>query len=490
MTSSGATSASGLVPVLRYRDAAAAADWLCAAFGFTPHCSVAEEDGRIVYAQLQCGSNLVMLVPVGQSALDAIMCQPSDAAGLETQACYVVVSDAEAHHARAVAAGAEVVLALSSEGAGRTGYTARDPEGHVWSFGTYDPANAGAPAMEQEQAKKPQPALDAEDAAALSSAIVPASNRSRPQEVEAGDGTHVARRALMATAAALVAIAIGTAFYAANLGGFGPMAAPTQAAGAGRAFETAVPEQADSSTSTTIERFHLEEALKSLNEELAEERAARERAQEAVAAAARLQAAAEAQRLESEAAARKMENELRAQIEAERGARTTAEEANSALSKELLEAEDEIEVLAGASRAGAAGSAQARAGKAASDGAAQAAKVEQPAAQALQTVTGSEVETAAVARAANSGETGEQEQGLGQQKTQAGAAASASGGENASALQNAGAAGAAKPAEGEALPQTATSTAKKSKARSQAGLSSSKKTIKQVPEQPWPYSAW
>jgi hypothetical protein len=266
------------------------------------------------------------------------------------------------------------------------------------------------------------------------------------------------------------------------------MAAPTQAAGAGRAFETAVPEQADSSTSTTIERFHLEEALKSLNEELAEERAARERAQEAVAAAARLQAAAEAQRLESEAAARKMENELRAQIEAERGARTTAEEANSALSKELLEAEDEIEVLAGASRAGAAGSAQA--GKAASDGAAQAAKVEQPAAQALQTVTGSEVETAAVARAANSGETGEQEQGLGQQKTQAGAAASASGGENASALQNAGAAGAAKPAEGEALPQTATSTAKKSKARSQAGLSSSKKTIKQVPEQPWPYSAW
>ena len=64
---------------------------------------------------------------------------PSDAGGVVTQSAYIIVKDADAHHARAVAAGAEVVYPLKDEDYGGRGYSCHDPEGHLWSFGTYDP---------------------------------------------------------------------------------------------------------------------------------------------------------------------------------------------------------------------------------------------------------------------------------------------------------------------------------------------------------------
>jgi uncharacterized glyoxalase superfamily protein PhnB len=52
---------------------------------------------------------------------------------------YVVVEDIDAHHDRAAAAGAEVVRALQDTDYGSREYSARDLEGNVWSFGTYQP---------------------------------------------------------------------------------------------------------------------------------------------------------------------------------------------------------------------------------------------------------------------------------------------------------------------------------------------------------------
>ena len=51
----------------------------------------------------------------------------------------LIVADADAHHARAVAAGARVVYPLKDEDYGGRGYSCLDPEGHLWNFGTYDP---------------------------------------------------------------------------------------------------------------------------------------------------------------------------------------------------------------------------------------------------------------------------------------------------------------------------------------------------------------
>ena len=55
---------------------------------------------------------------------------------------YIVVDDPDAHHARAKAAGATIIRELEDQDYGSRDYSARDPEGNIWSFGTYDPATA------------------------------------------------------------------------------------------------------------------------------------------------------------------------------------------------------------------------------------------------------------------------------------------------------------------------------------------------------------
>ncbi|NNL70413.1 MAG: glyoxalase, partial [Acidimicrobiia bacterium] len=47
--------------------------------------------------------------------------------------------DPVAHAERARAAGAEIVMELEAQDYGGSEYAALDPEGNVWSFGSYDP---------------------------------------------------------------------------------------------------------------------------------------------------------------------------------------------------------------------------------------------------------------------------------------------------------------------------------------------------------------
>ena len=55
----------------------------------------------------------------------------------------MVAENPDAHHERAVAAGAKLVRPLEDTGYGSREYSVRDPEGNLWSFGTYDPYGAG-----------------------------------------------------------------------------------------------------------------------------------------------------------------------------------------------------------------------------------------------------------------------------------------------------------------------------------------------------------
>ena len=127
---------------LRYHDAPAAIDWLCRAFGFERHLVVpGEQDGVIAHAQLRFGNGMVMLGSAGKhgGAFDELMTTPREIGGRNTQSAYVIVEDPAAHHARALAAGAEIVLPLEKKDYGGSGYSCRDLEGHVWSFGDFDP---------------------------------------------------------------------------------------------------------------------------------------------------------------------------------------------------------------------------------------------------------------------------------------------------------------------------------------------------------------
>jgi uncharacterized glyoxalase superfamily protein PhnB len=128
-----------IIPTLRYRDAVAAIDWLCRAFGFEKHLVVPDEQGGIAHAQLTYRNGMIMLGSQRDDAFGKLQTTPECAGGVGTQSAYLIVPDADAHHARAVAAGARIVYAIRDEDYGGRGYSCRDPEGHLWNFGTYDP---------------------------------------------------------------------------------------------------------------------------------------------------------------------------------------------------------------------------------------------------------------------------------------------------------------------------------------------------------------
>nr|WP_295375388.1 VOC family protein [Pseudoxanthomonas sp.] len=134
-----ASAPSTLIPCLRYRDARAAIDWLCEAFGFERQAVYADGD-TVHHAQLTFGNGMIMLGSTsGGGEWGRQIVQPDEIGGRETQSPCVIVSNADAHYARARAAGAEIVIELADQDYGGRGYACRDPEGHLWWFGSYDP---------------------------------------------------------------------------------------------------------------------------------------------------------------------------------------------------------------------------------------------------------------------------------------------------------------------------------------------------------------
>ncbi|MEP9354044.1 VOC family protein [Xanthobacter sp. KR7-65] len=122
---------SPIFPALRYRDGQAAISFLEQAFGLTRRAVHTGAEGDIAHAELSFGTGMVML---GSGVPD-----PSNPWSTTPVGLYVRVADVDAHYARAVAAGAEIVRPPADTSYGAREYSARDSEGHLWSFGTYDP---------------------------------------------------------------------------------------------------------------------------------------------------------------------------------------------------------------------------------------------------------------------------------------------------------------------------------------------------------------
>ncbi len=163
MTASSTLPAPNLMPLMRYRDLATAMTWLEQAFEFEKQIAVSDSDGAVIYGQMSYRGGLMMMGAVRDTDLDKLMRQPDEVGGVETQSCYLVVEDADAHYARAQSAGADIVLEIKSDGLGRRGYSCRDPEGHIWNFGTYNPgrgAQMPVPAVQESSSAvfSPEPA--------------------------------------------------------------------------------------------------------------------------------------------------------------------------------------------------------------------------------------------------------------------------------------------------------------------------------------------
>ena len=128
-----------VIPTLRYRDGAAAIEWLCAAFGLEKQLVVPDKDGAVAHAQLIYGNGMIMLGASTNNEFHELVKSPLESGGVGSQSAYVRVSDIDAHYERAVAAGAEVVIEIKTEEHGGRSYSCRDIEGHIWNFGSYDP---------------------------------------------------------------------------------------------------------------------------------------------------------------------------------------------------------------------------------------------------------------------------------------------------------------------------------------------------------------
>ncbi|NYV76908.1 VOC family protein [Streptomyces sp. UH6] len=125
----------GLCPTLLYADARAAVRQLTEGLGFRELSLYEGENGAVAHAELTQGGGVVMLgsKDAGRGVFAGAM------SGAGPAGVYVVVEDVDAHHARAVEHGVEILMAPADQDYGSRDSMARDLEGNVWCFGTYAP---------------------------------------------------------------------------------------------------------------------------------------------------------------------------------------------------------------------------------------------------------------------------------------------------------------------------------------------------------------
>jgi uncharacterized glyoxalase superfamily protein PhnB len=128
------TTPTAIWPVLTYRDARGAIDFLSKAFGFVETACYAQDDDANVVVHAEMRWPLGGGVMFGSAGKDD---SPFGRRVPGNDSVYVVCDDPDALFEQATAAGADVVRGLRDEDYGSRGFTVRDPEGNLWSFGTY-----------------------------------------------------------------------------------------------------------------------------------------------------------------------------------------------------------------------------------------------------------------------------------------------------------------------------------------------------------------
>jgi uncharacterized glyoxalase superfamily protein PhnB len=124
------------IAFLSYEDARAAIEWLEQALGFERPSVHEGPNGKIAHAELRFGDGMVMLGSAGPN--DFGLRTPREL-GAVNQGVYLIVDDISGSYERARSAGAEVLRELADTDYGSQEFMVRDPEGNIWSVGTYRP---------------------------------------------------------------------------------------------------------------------------------------------------------------------------------------------------------------------------------------------------------------------------------------------------------------------------------------------------------------
>jgi len=124
----------GLSSAVSYRDPKAAYRWLESAFGFEPLLVILDAEGNLAHSEMVYGSSVLMVGGEWSAAHKS----PKTIGGQNTQSVHVQLAegdDIDAHCARARNAGAEIAQEPETQFYGDRTYRAKDPEGHIWTFG-------------------------------------------------------------------------------------------------------------------------------------------------------------------------------------------------------------------------------------------------------------------------------------------------------------------------------------------------------------------
>ena len=119
-----------LMSAVCYLDPKAALAWLEAAFGFEVSMLIEDGEGALIHSEMRFGNAVVMI----GNEWSADHKSPKSIGGKNTQTVHIqITTDIDAHHARAQAAGAEILAAPETQFYGDRTYRCRDPEGHIWT---------------------------------------------------------------------------------------------------------------------------------------------------------------------------------------------------------------------------------------------------------------------------------------------------------------------------------------------------------------------
>lgn len=125
----------GVWPTLIYRDGQAALTFLTEGLGFRLVASYSgAAEGSIAHAELAWPTGGGVMI----GSVDAKV-EPDEFTALagQNQSIYLVHDNPDPVFGRAIGAGAVVVRGLEDTDYGSRGFTVRDPEGNLWSVGTY-----------------------------------------------------------------------------------------------------------------------------------------------------------------------------------------------------------------------------------------------------------------------------------------------------------------------------------------------------------------
>ena len=123
-----------IYPGLQYDDPDAAMKWLEETFGCTPREDHRDDDGNVVHAEMEFQGAILMLSSAGVGR------EPFRSLAAGGRLVYIATDDVDGLYERVREAGADIALEITDTDYGSRDFTARDPEGNLWAFGTYRPA--------------------------------------------------------------------------------------------------------------------------------------------------------------------------------------------------------------------------------------------------------------------------------------------------------------------------------------------------------------